>query len=353
MTTVIASAYGLNMWESELGVAGRTVIASTPSLYSVSNTWASSGVNNFHGFGFTYDDANRLTGGVVTGWEASIDNGSPTGLEYFSFEDFSVPATRIADWLATGDDDPPVPFPWPLFSGADSITGGPNDDDLWGGTGDDTILGGGGDDGIAGGYAGTDRDGSNYLRGGDGNDTIHGADAFDDINGNAGDDQAYGGPGDDWVLGGQGNDKLLGDDKLWTGQGDNFSDLGEGADFVHGNLGDDTCDGGPGADTVRGGQGDDSLTGSAGDDWLSGDRGSDTLSGGAGADVFHSFGEAGLDRVLDFNRAEGDRVQLDPGTTYTVSQSGADVVIDMAGGARMVLAGVQLSTLSGDWIFTA
>ena len=45
--------------------------------------------------------------------------------------------------------------------------------------------------------------------------------------------------------------------------------------------------------------------------------------------------------MLDFNLAEGDRVKLDPGTTYTVSQVGADTVIDMGGGNEMILVGVQ------------
>ena len=57
-------------------------------------------------------------------------------------------------------------------------------------------------------------------------------------------------------------------------------------------------------------------------------------------------------RVIDFNRADGDRVNLLPGTTYTVSQQGADVVID-TGGGRMVLVGVQLSSLDAGWIFGA
>jgi serralysin len=104
---------------------------------------------------------------------------------------------------------------------------------------------------------------------------------------------------------------------------------------------------------LRGGQGDDSIAGGAGNDWISGDRGNDTLSGGAGADTFHTASGAGIDRVLDFHLSEGDRVQLDPGTHYTVNQVGADTVIDMGGGDQMILVGVQSSTLTSGWIFGA
>jgi serralysin len=189
-----------------------------------------------------------------------------------------------------------------------------------GGEGDDTLQG---------------SDANDHLRGGGGNDLILGAGGFDDINGNMGEDPVRGGAGDDWVLGGKDNDQLSGE---------------EGSDIVNGNLGNDICDGGTGADVIRGGQGDDLVLGGDGDDWLSGDRGSDTLTGGAGADVFHSSGDAGLDRILDFNRGEGDRMLLDRGATYTLVQSGADTVVSLAGGAQVVLVGVQLSALAGDWI---
>ena len=72
-------------------------------------------------------------------------------------------------------------------------------------------------------------------------------------------------------------------------------------------------------DIVRGGQGDDLVLGGDGNDYVSGDRGSDTIIGGLGADTFHSFGGAGVDRVTDFRLADGDRVLLDPGTTYTLA----------------------------------
>jgi Ca2+-binding RTX toxin-like protein len=138
------------------------------------------------------------------------------------------------------------------------------------------------------------------------------------------------------VVGGKGDDVLYGD---------------AGNDIVWGNLGNDTLDGGDGDDQVRGGQGDDSLSGGAGNDYISGDRGNDTESGGPGADLFHGSQDAGIDKVLDFNYAEGDRVMLDPGTTYTVGQVGADTVIDMGGGNQMILVGVQLSSLPSGWIF--
>ena len=217
-------------------------------------------------------------------------------------------------------------------AGADSLSGAEGDDDLWGDDGADTILGGAGGDTVNGGA------GQGYLRGDEGNDSVAGGAAFDDINGNAGDDTASGGGGDDWVVGGKDNDRLAGED---------------GADIVYGNLGADTCDGGAGNDIVRGGQQDDVIVGGAGDDWLSGDRDNDTLTGGLGADIFHTFGDAGIDQVTDFSAAQGDRVQLDPGTQYTVLQQGADTVISMAGGGQMILVGVTLSSLPTGWIFGA
>ena len=57
--------------------------------------------------------------------------------------------------------------------------------------------------------------------------------------------------------------------------------------------------------------------------------------------------------MLDFTPSDGDRVRLEPGTQYTLSQVGGDVAIDMVGGARMLLVGVQLSSLPAGWIFGA
>jgi serralysin len=82
-----------------------------------------------------------------------------------------------------------------------------------------------------------------------------------------------------------------------------------------------------------------------------GGAGNDTESGGAGADIFHTSQGAGIDRVLDFNQAEGDRVMLDPGTTFTVSQIGDDTVVFMGGNDEIILVGVQAAALKPGWIF--
>jgi Ca2+-binding RTX toxin-like protein len=201
--------------------------------------------------------------------------------------------------------------------GDDNLTGTP----LYGGAGNDTLNG---------------TEGQDFLRGEDGNDRLWGAGAFDDLHGNLGNDTAFGGDGGDWVVGGQHQDQLFGE---------------AGDDVVLGNLGEDTVDGGSGNDVVRGGQGQDAIQGGIGADYLAGDRGDDTLWGGAGADIFHSFGEAGLDRIMDFNRAEGDRVNLVAGTTYSYAQVGADVVVTMTGGGRLELVNVSLSALGEGWLY--
>jgi len=205
-------------------------------------------------------------------------------------------------------------------SGVDTINGNSSANWLRGEAGNDTLNG----------LAGDDR-----LDGNDGNDTITGGDGFDRINGNIGNDYGYGGAGTDWVVGGQNNDQLFGD---------------AGDDIVNGNLGNDVCYGGEGNDIVRGGQGDDVLSGDVGNDWLAGDRGADNITGGAGADIFYSFSGAGSDLITDFSRTQGDRIQLDAGQAYSLYQSGANAIIDLGGGDQIILAGVNISALTGDWL---
>ena len=49
--------------------------------------------------------------------------------------------------------------------------------------------------------------------------------------------------------------------------------------------------------------------------------------------------------------AEGDRVELEPGTVYAVRQEGADTVVEMRGGGRVILVGVQARTLQPGSIY--
>ena len=176
--------------------------------------------------------------------------------------------------------------------------------------------------------------------GGSGADLIHGNDAGNQIYGHAGNDTIVGGAGTNYLRGEDGADSIQG---------------GAGFNDINGNLGDDTITGtsNNAGDWLVGGQGDDSITAGSGAQWISGDRGNDTIQGGSGADTFHTFGDAGVDRVLGFSEAKGDHVQLDPGTIYALSQAGSDTVISMNGGGQMTLVGVQLSSLHPGWIFGA
>jgi serralysin len=264
---------------------------------------------------FQYDSQNQLVGGTLTGFREATN----TGTLNFDITGFSASVADFLNWVNFGNNDQGRAV---IMNGADSLSGSTLNDRMRGYAGEDVLDG---------------RDGDDYLRGDEGTDKLTGGDGFDDLNGNMGDDTVSGGLGNDWSVGGKDQDFLNGD---------------QGDDIVYGNLDNDWCDGGDGNDVVRGGQDNDTLYGQAGADWLSGDKGADTISGGAGADIFHTFNDAGIDRVTDFNRAEGDRVQIDPGTSWAMEQVGQDVVITLgASQSQMILLNVLKSTLTGDWIF--
>jgi len=298
---------------------------------------------NFQVFGhdLTFSAAGDITGGVVSSMQLILSR------PFFELN-FSVDASVDRPPTPIDGDTLQTLFPG-IFSAGDNIQGSASADLLRGYGGNDLLAGVGGGDTIFGGTGddvifadlpptarGVATSGPSYLRGEEGDDYIQGGTSFDDINGNQGNDTASGGAGNDWVVGGKDHDLLFGD---------------AGDDIVWGNLGNDTLDGGDGNDQIRGGQGDDIVNGGAGNDYVSGDRGNDTITGGAGADIFHDSQDAGIDRVLDFSLADGDKVMLDPGTTFTVSQVGADTVIDMGGGNQMILVGVQASSLPVGTIF--
>ena len=270
----------------------------------------------------------------------SADGGDPN-VQYLTLAPgtyfLSVGGQEGATYRAALSESPGYNF---ATSGDDVRYGTGQADFIAGNLGNDTVVGYGGHDVLYGGLGNDSIDagaGRDLVRGDDGNDTLIGGGGFDDMHGNMGDDVMSGGEDDDWVVGGQGSDTVHGD---------------AGNDLVHGSRGDDICYGDDGADTLRGGQDNDFLYGGSGNDFLSGDRGDDTITGGSGADIFHTFVGAGIDRVLDFSAAEGDRVMLEtPGVQYQASQVGADTVVAFADGySKLILVGVQLASLGDGWI---
>ena len=77
-----------------------------------------------------------------------------------------------------------------------------------------------------------------------------------------------------------------------------------GANKLNGREGADSLAGAGGIDTLLGGEGNDSLAGGAGNDVLWGEGGADRF-------VFDTaIGSSNVDKVMDFNHAEGDVIAL-------------------------------------------
>jgi Ca2+-binding RTX toxin-like protein len=206
-------------------------------------------------------------------------------------------------------------------AGDDLAYGGDDIDIIIGGDGLDTLNGGNGNDALIG-EAGADllngEAGDDWVEGGLGNDLLNGSTGADTLIGQEGDDTVNGGAGNDGLSGGAGNDTLNGED------GDDYITGEDGADTLNGGAGNDGLFGGAGANVYNGGDGDDGLigggdgetmNGGAGADWLQGWGGADLLTGGAGGDSFvYTTNQDSLttarDRILDFNRAEGDVIRL-------------------------------------------
>jgi serralysin len=175
--------------------------------------------------------------------------------------------------------------------------------------------------------------GNDTLTGGDGNDTLNGGDGDDVLIGGAGDDSFVGGAGADTFKGGAGSDSYViddADDLIIELAGDQGTDtvtvnvegytaaagvenlaLGKSVANVNGN---------DAANTITGNALANSINGGGGNDILAGGDGVDRLTGGTGADVFKAEmnstevatkrGTMSLDMILDFSRADGDKIDL-------------------------------------------
>ncbi len=197
------------------------------------------------------------------------------------------------------------------------LEGGDGNDVLVGGAHVNTLIGGAGNDvytirdaddvvvEVAGGgvdivYASVDytlTDNVEVLKMLDGAAVGMGNDLGNGITGTTQSDLISGLGGDDDLRGRGGNDTILG---------------GDGDDVLIGEAGADRLEGGAGADRLYGGDGDDVLIGGDGNDRLEGGPGSDILIGGLGADAFnYRPGDlSGVDRIMDFSSAQGDRILL-------------------------------------------
>lgn len=164
---------------------------------------------------------------------------------------------------------------------------------------------------------------------GSGNDTLTGNDKANALTGNLGNDTVNGDDGTDTLSGGMGGDRLYGN---------------AGTDLLWGNQEADTLCGGQGNDTLYGGRDADVLFGERGADVLSGDRGADTLYGGAGGDIF--VVGLGSDTVLDFNFAEGDRLEVNG--AHTVSNGATGAIVNLDGGS-VTLQGIAAASVRDDW----
>ncbi|WP_042141868.1 immunoglobulin-like domain-containing protein, partial [Pseudomonas parafulva] len=90
-----------------------------------------------------------------------------------------------------------------------------------------------------------------------------------------------------------------------------ISGTNDGNDILSGGNGNDILFGQGGNDTLDGGKGNDILLGGSGNDILIGGPGDDILIGGSGADTFvWKAGDYGNDVIKDFNKGEGDRIDL-------------------------------------------
>jgi Ca2+-binding RTX toxin-like protein len=250
---------------------------------------------------------------------------------------------------------------------ADSNGGGREEDVLFGGAGSDILVSGTGQDHFNGG-SGIDAASwqesafgvvANLSTGratsGGVEDTFTGIEnligsrSADTLIGNAGGNGLFGGEGADRLFGGDGSDELSG------GAGNDTLDGGSGAaNTLRGGSGVDTVDyisqqsgiqvdlagghvfafdrfdrlseievvhGSNFADEFEGNAFGNQFFGNGGNDTLDGGEGNDILAGGSGADVFvfraSDFDgrvtdpfDSGFDRITDFSRAQGDRIDL-------------------------------------------
>ncbi|MBB4427364.1 Ca2+-binding RTX toxin-like protein [Bradyrhizobium sp. CIR48] len=112
------------------------------------------------------------------------------------------------------------------------------------------------------------------------------------------------------------------------------------------------------ADVILGDANANALDGRDGNDRIDGRGGADTLTGGNGADTFVYADSDGADTITDFNRTQGDTIDLTGLSGFftladvqsKVTVSGGNTIIDVGSGNTLTLIGVT-SLQQSDFIF--
>lgn len=198
--------------------------------------------------------------------------------------------------------------------GNDTITGGEGNDTIWSGNGDDYLLGKGGDDTIIASH------GDDQIAGGDGNDRLWGNNGNDILFGEDGDDILKGEMGEDVLNGGDGNDRLI--SRSDAGEPNIAQDTDQSKVYAHQPFlnANDTLSGGSGADRFRfellinakdaiAEKHADPITGKV--NWKAVAHENDNVHD-------HWVDGIGNDVILDFNKSEGDKIEI-AGHTVEVS----------------------------------
>jgi Ca2+-binding RTX toxin-like protein len=309
--------------------------------------------------------------------------GDAQGDAYFSIE--SVRGSNFDDRLIGGHPD------GELFGGGGNDVLLASEGDVWGEAGDDILIvssaitrcmGGTGidlvnfaidPDGAAIDLLDTeDRFGEiENVYGSESNDYFSGDAGANVLEGAGGDDELYGRGGSDVLRGGAGADRLNGGDgsdtvSYW------YSSVGVTVDLAtgEGHGGDAEGDTLIGFEVLSGSQGNDHLTGNSfantlqgwnGNDVLEGGGGKDVLTGGVGADRFvltafyDSRTGAKADRITDFSRAQGDKIDLSAIDANTAGTPGDQAfsfigssLYTGAGQLRAANTSPGITTIAGD-----
>ncbi|MBW8882111.1 MAG: calcium-binding protein, partial [Asticcacaulis sp.] len=198
---------------------------------------------------------------------------------------------------------------------------------------------------------------ANVLTGNAGANVLVGLGGNDRISGGAGADRMYGGMGDDTFYvddindkvleaGGEGNDRVYSSVTFWVYNQSIETVILTGTTAIDGN-------GNSLNNSLFGNAGANHLNGASGDDKLDGGLGNDSLTGGGGSDIFFFSLNTGQDVISDFRAPGNDRINLHAytGMEVTISQSGADTLIDLGGGNMVTVLNASQADVSSHIIW--